>query len=101
MGAQELRNALQDADEVDLITTGRKSGQESTRPVWFVEEDEKLLLVPVSGTESDWYRNIEKTPTIGLAAEAPSSAETRRRRTIPPPSTTPQKPSARSTAPTG
>ena len=69
MGAQELRNALQDANEVDLITTGRKSGNESSRPIWFVEEDEKLLLLPVSGSESNWYRNVEKTPTIGLAAD--------------------------------
>ena len=69
MGAQELRNALRDANEVDLITTGRKSGNESSRPIWFVEEDEKLLLLPVSGSESNWYRNVEKTPTIGLAAD--------------------------------
>ena len=69
MGAQELRTALKDADEVDLITTGRKSGNESSRPIWFVEEDEKLLLLPVSGSESNWYRNVEKTPEIGLMAE--------------------------------
>ena len=69
MGAQELRNALQDANEVDLITTGRKSGNESSRPIWFVEEDEKLLLLPVSGSASNWYRNVEKTPAIGLATD--------------------------------
>jgi len=69
MGAQELRNALQDTNEVDLITTGRKSGNESSRPIWFVEEDEKLLLLPVTGSKSNWYRNVEKTPAIGLAAD--------------------------------
>ena len=69
MGAQELKNALQDANEVDLTTTGRKSGNESSRPIWFVEEGEKLLLLPVSGSESNWYRNLPKTPTIGLTAD--------------------------------
>jgi hypothetical protein len=32
--------------------------------VWFVQEDEKLYLLPVGGAGSDWYRNVLKTPTI-------------------------------------
>jgi hypothetical protein len=69
MGSAELKSALQDANEVELTTTGRKSGNQSSRPIWFVEEDDKILLLPVSGSKSNWYRNVEKTPTIGLAAE--------------------------------
>jgi hypothetical protein len=69
MGSDELKNALRDADEVDLTVTGRKSGQESTRPIWFVLEGDRLILVPVTGTESDWYRNIEKTQAIRLKAD--------------------------------
>jgi hypothetical protein len=69
MAAEELRSALEDTNEVELTTTGRKSGQASSRPIWFVVEDEKLLLLPVSGSKSNWYRNVEKTPTIGLVAD--------------------------------
>ena len=69
MGAEELRSALQDTNEVDLTVTGRKSGNESTRPIWFVEEDNKVLLLPVSGSKSNWYRNVEKTPRVGLVAD--------------------------------
>ncbi len=69
MGAQQLKNALQDANEVELTVTGRKTGQQSTRPVWFVLEGDKVVLVPVTGTDSVWYRNIEKTPTVGLQAD--------------------------------
>jgi deazaflavin-dependent oxidoreductase (nitroreductase family) len=69
MAADELKSALRDASEVDLTVTGRKSGQQSTRPVWFVLEPDKVLLVPVTGTDSSWYRNIEKTPAVGLRAE--------------------------------
>jgi hypothetical protein len=69
MAADELKTALQDANEVDLTVTGRKTGNESTRPVWFVLEPDKVLLVPVTGTDSNWYRNIEKTPTVGLQAD--------------------------------
>jgi len=69
MGSDELKSALQDANEVDLTVTGRKSGNESSRPIWFVLEEDKVLLLPVGGMEANWYRNIQKTPTIGLRAD--------------------------------
>jgi F420H(2)-dependent quinone reductase len=68
MGSEELKSALRDANEVDLTVTGRKSGQQSTRPIWFVEEDDKVLLLPVGGSGANWFKNIQQTPTIGLAA---------------------------------
>jgi hypothetical protein len=69
MGSEELRGVLQNTDEVDLTVTGRISGQESSRPVWFVEEGDRLLLLPVTGTDSNWYKNLRKTPAVGLTAE--------------------------------
>ena len=69
MGSEELRSALRDTGEVELSVTGRRSGRESTRPIWFVEEGDKLLLLPVTGTDSNWYRNIRANPEIGLAAD--------------------------------
>ena len=68
MALEELRNALQDTSKVELTVTGRKSGRESSRPLWFVAEGEKLYLLPVGGSDSNWYKNIEKTPSIGLTA---------------------------------
>jgi hypothetical protein len=68
MAADELKSALQDANEVELTVTGRRSGNESSRPIWFVLEDDKVLLLPVGGTDANWYRNIQKNPTIGLRA---------------------------------
>jgi deazaflavin-dependent oxidoreductase (nitroreductase family) len=69
MTASELKDALREANEVDLTVTGRRSGQESSRPIWFVENEDRLLLLPVSGSDSNWYRNIVKTPEIRLAAD--------------------------------
>jgi hypothetical protein len=68
MGAEELKSALQDKNKVELTVTGRKSGQESTRPIWFVEEGDKVLLLPVGGSGANWFKNIQQTPMIGLAA---------------------------------
>ena len=70
MTGEELKQALDDSREIELTVTGRTSGREITNPVWFVRDGEKLYLVPVKGSDSDWHKNILKTPTIRLAAEA-------------------------------
>lgn len=69
MAAEELKGALRETNEVELTVTGRKSGRESSRPLWFVEDGDRLLLLPVSGSDSDWYRNAVKTPSIRLAVD--------------------------------
>jgi hypothetical protein len=69
MGAEELRGALRSTDEIDLIVTGRTSGRESSRPVWFVEEGETLYLLPVTGSDSNWYKNIQRSPAVRVAAD--------------------------------
>jgi hypothetical protein len=69
VGLEELRNALQSTTVIELIVTGRVSGRESSRPVWFVQDGEKLFLLPVGGSDSNWYKNLVKTPAIGLVAD--------------------------------
>jgi deazaflavin-dependent oxidoreductase (nitroreductase family) len=69
MSAGDFKDALHDRSEVELTVTGRKSGQESTRPIWFVEDEDRLLLLPIHGTDTNWYRNIVKTPEIQLTAD--------------------------------
>lgn len=48
--------------------TGRKSGRSISLPVWFVHEGDKLLLLPLRGKSTNWYKNILKTPTVGISA---------------------------------
>jgi deazaflavin-dependent oxidoreductase (nitroreductase family) len=69
MGRAELENALRDASEVEITVTGRRSGRQITIPVWFVEEGETLYLLPVRGSDADWYRNLVANPTIRLTAD--------------------------------
>src|SRR5262249_25009723 len=64
----EFREALENTDEIEITVTGRKSGRRISNPVWFVLEGEKLYLLPVKGSDSDWYKNILKTPMIRLNA---------------------------------
>jgi hypothetical protein len=68
MAHEDFMKALDSKGEVELTVTGRRSGRELSRPVWFVREGDRLDLVPVSGSDSDWYKNALKAPTIRLAA---------------------------------
>jgi hypothetical protein len=64
----EFETALESTDEVDLTTTGRVSGRLTSRPVWFVRHGGSLFLLPVSGSRSQWYKNLLTTPAIRLTA---------------------------------
>lgn len=68
MANEQFTRALQSTQEVQLTVTGRKTGREITIPVWFAQEGDRVYLLPVNGTDSDWYRNVLKDPTIRLAA---------------------------------
>jgi deazaflavin-dependent oxidoreductase (nitroreductase family) len=68
MALDEFEQALKNTDEVEITVTGRKSGNRISNPVWFVHEGEKLYLLPVKGSESNWYKNILTTPTMRLKA---------------------------------
>lgn len=59
---------LNTTNEIDLTVKGRKSGQYISRPVWFVHEDEKLYLLPVLGSDTNWYRNVLKDPAMKISA---------------------------------
>jgi deazaflavin-dependent oxidoreductase (nitroreductase family) len=55
--------------EIEVTVTGRKTGRSISTPVWFVHEGEKLYLVPVGGSDSNWYKNALAKPTIQLSAK--------------------------------
>jgi len=63
-----LRERLGKHREIKLSVVGRKTGRTISNPVWFVFEDEKLYLLPVRGSETQWYRNILKDPSMKIAA---------------------------------
>jgi deazaflavin-dependent oxidoreductase (nitroreductase family) len=68
MESSNFTNALESTREVELTVKGRTSGRETTRPVWFVQEGEKLNLLPLHGSKSQWYRNVVEAPNVRLAA---------------------------------
>jgi deazaflavin-dependent oxidoreductase (nitroreductase family) len=63
-----LRDRLSRSREIDISVTGRKSGRTISIPVWFVLEDDKLYLLPVQGSDTQWYKNVLKNPSIRIDA---------------------------------
>ena len=64
----DLKSHLSRNREMNLTVTGRKSGRAITNPVWFVLEDEKLYLLPVSGSDTQWYKNVLENASIRVDA---------------------------------
>ncbi len=60
--------ALRKNKEIGLTVTGRKTGKLLPRPVWFVVRGNELLLLPVTGTDSQWYKNILQNPQVKISA---------------------------------
>ncbi len=69
MPSPELRKALESTRELEITVTGKKTGRSISLPVWFVHEGNKLLLLPLRGTYTNWFRNIIKTPTMSVAVK--------------------------------
>lgn len=54
--------------EINITVTGRKSGRAVSIPVWFVLDDRKVYLLPVQGSDTQWYKNVLKDPKIRMEA---------------------------------
>jgi deazaflavin-dependent oxidoreductase (nitroreductase family) len=65
---ESLSDRLSRYRELTMTVTGRKSGRQISNPVWFVFEDGKLYLLPVQGSETQWYKNVLKNPKIRIDA---------------------------------
>ena len=63
-----LKDQLSHVNEIEITVTGRKSGRPITLPIWFAWEDGTLSLLPVSGSETQWYKNVVKNPAIRIKA---------------------------------
>ena len=64
----DLKDRLARYRQIKLSVIGRKTGKTISVPVWFVLEGEKLYLLPVKGSDTQWYKNVLKNPQIRIDA---------------------------------
>jgi deazaflavin-dependent oxidoreductase (nitroreductase family) len=63
-----LKDRLSRYRQIKISVIGRESGKTISIPVWFVLERDKLYLLPVKGSDTQWYKNVLKHPTIRIDA---------------------------------
>jgi deazaflavin-dependent oxidoreductase (nitroreductase family) len=72
----KFTEALEGTDEITITVTGRSSRRQISVPVWYVAEQGTIYLVPVHGSDSDWYKNLLATPEMQLAADGATASAT-------------------------
>lgn len=63
-----LRDRLSRSNEINISVTGRKSGRTISNPIWFVFDDSSLYLLPVKGSDTQWYKNVLQNPKVRIKA---------------------------------
>ena len=64
-----LKNNLSRVSEIHITVTGRKSRRAISIPIWFVFDDDTLYLLPVKGSDTQWYKNVLKNPAIHVEVQ--------------------------------
>lgn len=82
MSGVSLSKLLARKKEIKITVSGRRTGRRIQLPVWFIMESETIYLVPVHGSDSDWFKNTLKKPTVTITVgetslEAKTEAMTR------------------------
>ncbi len=67
MSKDDLYQRLNRVNEITLSVKGRKSGRDIPRPVWFVHEGNNLFLLPVQGSDTNWYNNLLIGQTLKIS----------------------------------
>jgi hypothetical protein len=67
MSKGDLHQNLNMASEITLSVKGRKSGKDIPRPVWFAYEGSMLYLLPVQGSDTNWYKNLLFDPMVKIS----------------------------------
>jgi len=64
MTTEAFDEALYQTSEIEITSIGRRTGGPITFPVWFVRRGDSLLLLPLRGRDTGWYKNLLQDPTI-------------------------------------
>jgi len=66
MDSEGFLKGLGKESEIKITVVGRKSGKPHTNPVWFVQEQNRVYLLPVHGSKTQWFKNLQTKPRIVL-----------------------------------
>jgi len=66
---ERLLDRLKQSSEVNITVTGLRTKKRISTPVWFtLDEGRKVILVPMKGSDTNWFKNLVTDPQIELGA---------------------------------
>jgi deazaflavin-dependent oxidoreductase (nitroreductase family) len=65
-GHDTLAEHLSRSHEIQIQVIGRKSGRTISLPIWFVWDHGTVFLLPVKGSDTQWYKNVLKNPSVRI-----------------------------------
>jgi hypothetical protein len=68
----QFSDVLRKSNQIDVTVTGRVSGRRISNPVWFVEDHGNVYLLPVRGSDTDWFKNVVASPSLRITADGAS-----------------------------
>jgi len=66
LSVTDFIEALESKSELKITVKGRRTKKEHLTTVWFVHKENRIYLLPVRGSDTDWYKNVLKDPNITL-----------------------------------
>jgi len=63
---------LKGKSEIEITVKGRRTKKAHSTTVWFVHEGSKIFLLPVRGSNTNWYKNVLEDPNITLTYDGRS-----------------------------
>jgi hypothetical protein len=75
MSKDDIHQRLDRASEIRLSVKGRKSGRDIPRPVNFVHEENTMYLLPVQGSDTNWYKNLLVDSTLKISVNGEEEEE--------------------------
>lgn len=69
MSKDNVYQKLKKVSEIMLSVKSRKTRRQIPRLVWFSFEGNTLYLLPVEGSDTQWYRNMLADPEVKISAD--------------------------------
>ena len=65
----DFLEALKNKKEIQITVRRRQTKKEYKITIWFVQKENKFYLLPVKGSDTNWYKNVLEEPYIILSSD--------------------------------
>jgi len=69
LSVKDFLKALTNKGELEITVKGRRTQKTYSTPVWFVDQKNRIYLLPVKGSDTNWYKNIRINPNMTLTVD--------------------------------